>query len=356
MATAGDASPASLGLPCRSALRERRNKSATALLQSLDQAGASWRGLSECTDEQAAGEEEAVGHVTSRRGRESILIGPGWEPEHRPPRVLMVSRRYLRKNKYVDIIGEYHMELVQEFGGAPIIIPRTTLTISHLTEYLPMDGLVVAEGNDLSPDILQKYGCCTPDAQDPAVAEKFASDAEFDHTKDELEFALMRFALTTGCPILAICRGSQMLSALRGGTLISDIETEVGTSVTHHRDSADPAYDSGRHPITVLPDTPISKWYAESLGETRELQVNTYHHQGVKQLGRDLAPMAYAPDGVLEGFYDPSYDPAKGRYVVGLQFHPERMLDDYPGNRNVYVDFGEACIKFKEKQDALFAE
>jgi gamma-glutamyl-gamma-aminobutyrate hydrolase PuuD len=344
------------GSPVQSrALRELRNSSSLHVFKSLQDAGPSWRDLTFDEDGEAS---QPISRNKSRRGVESELLGPGWEPRVRPPRVLMVSRRYLRKNKYVDIIGEYHMELVQEFGGAPIIIPRTTLTIEHLTEFLPMDGLVVAEGNDLSPGILQKYGCHTPAPQDPVVAEKYASDAEFDHTKDELEFALMRFALATGCPILAICRGSQMLSALRGGTLINDIESEVtpyvSNPVVHHRDSADPEYDSGRHPITVKPGTPLDSWFSESLGANRELQVNSYHHQAVKDLGRDLSPMAHAPDNSLEGFFDPSYCPDRGKFVVGLQFHPERMLPDYPGCRNVYKDFGKACIRFKESQDKLF--
>ncbi|CAK0838416.1 unnamed protein product [Prorocentrum cordatum] len=335
----GDAHPAVVRLGGPS-LRDRRNKSSHDMLVSLQSAGADWRGVGPADgdsdgDADGEGPQRPVLRVKSRRGHEGAMLGPGWEPAHRPPRVLMVSRRYLRKNKYVDIIGEYHMELVQQFGGAPIIIPRTTLTVAHLTEFLPMDGLLVAEGNDLSSDILARYGCKAPAPQDPAVAEKYASDAEFDHTKDELEFALMRFALATGCPILAICRGSQMLSALRGGTLINDIESEVPGCVTHHRGSDHPEYDSGRHPIKVLPDTPLARWFSESLGEASELQVNSYHHQGVKELGDGLAPMAHAPDGVLEGFYDTSHDPAAGRFAVGLQFHPERMLPDYPGCRNV---------------------
>ena len=81
-----------------------------------------------------------------------------------------------------------------------------------------------------------------------------------------------------------------------------------------------------------------------------ELQVNSYHHQGVATLGRNLKPMAYAPDGVLEGFYDCRYSPQEGRFTVGLQFHPERMLGDYPGCKAVYDDFMMACKSFKARQ------
>ena len=97
-----------------------------------------------------------------------------------PPRVLCVTRRHLRKGKYVDFLGEYHLDLIQENGGAAIMIPRTALTVPALAEYLPMDGLLVVEGNDISDEVLEKYGCCAPDRLDGEDAMKWASDTEFE--------------------------------------------------------------------------------------------------------------------------------------------------------------------------------
>ena len=292
-----------------------------------------------------------------------------------PPRVLCVTRRHLRKGKYVDFLGEYHLDLIQENGGAAIMIPRTALTVPALAEYLPMDGLLVVEGNDISDEVLSKYGCFAPDRLDGEDAMKWASDTEFaslldlkasflpsvsarfmfcvcsraaqDVSKDELEFALMRLALDSGCPVLSLCRGSQMLNVLRGGTLIGDIEKEVPNAVVHLKDASDPTYDSHRHPIKVLPNTPLASWFKDSLMHTDELSVNSYHHQGVQTLGEGLKPMAYAPDGVLEGFYDSRYNPEQGRFMIGLQFHPERMMEDYPGCKLVYEEFLTACKNFK---------
>jgi len=271
------------------------------------------------------------------------------------PRILCVARRYLRKNKYVDITGEYHLQLIQENGGAPIILPRTTKTIAQLCEYLPMDGLVIAEGNDLSDAILKKYGCSLPERLEGKAAEKWVSDTEVDVSKDELEFALMRFALAAGVPILTFCRGSQMLNVMRGGTLIGDIESQTDSTIKHLRDSSEPDYDSYRHPISVKPKTPLAEWFADSLGQHPDpnmLMVNSYHHQASKELGWNLVPMAHSPDGLIEGFYDPRYNPRDGQFVVGLQFHPERMLEDYPGCSRCYESFLEACKAYKAAQDA----
>ncbi|CAK9074273.1 unnamed protein product [Durusdinium trenchii] len=270
------------------------------------------------------------------------------------PRILCVSRRYLRKNKYVDITGEYHIDLIQDFGGAPIILPRTTRTIQQLCEHLPMDGLVIAEGNDLSDDILLKYGCNIPERLTGEAAQKFASDTEMDVSKDELEFALMRFALAAGVPILSICRGSQLLNCMRGGTLIGDIESQTSSTIKHMRDSSEPDYDSFRHPIKVEPNTPLAEWFADSLGKHGDpnmLMVNSYHHQASKDLGWSLVPMAHSPDGIIEAFYDPRYDPKAGQFVVGLQFHPERMQSDYPGCVRCYQSFLEACSAYKASRD-----
>ncbi|CAL1165281.1 unnamed protein product [Cladocopium goreaui] len=347
----------------------RRSDSSYALLLRLEEAGAEWRDVEGFSDTESP-KQSILNDENDEIGR-SLSPSKRWETDrdrfmqishlHQAPtfpRVLCVSRRYLRKNKYVDITGEYHLDLIQDYGGAPVILPRTAKTIQQLCEYLPMDGLVIAEGNDLSDDILLKYGCNVPERLTGEAAKKFASDTEMDVPKDELEFALMRFALAAGVPILTFCRGSQMLNCMRGGTLIGDIESQTDSNIKHLRDSSDPEYDSFRHPIEVKPNTPLAEWFGDSLGDGNDgndgktLMVNSYHHQASKDLGWSLAPMAHSPDGLIEAFYDPRYDPKKGQFVVGLQFHPERMLGDYPGCARCYESFLEACRAYKDAQDA----
>ena len=78
----------------------------------------------------------------------------------------------------------------------------------------------------------------------------------------------------------------------------------------------------------------MQKWYRR-----KTLRVNSYHHQGIRDLAPRFQPMAFAKDGLIEGFYDP-----KEKFVVGLQFHPERMLEQPAGNWRIWKAFGAAVV------------
>ncbi|KAL6521538.1 hypothetical protein OROGR_018107 [Orobanche gracilis] len=91
-----------------------------------------------------------------------------------------------------------------------------------------------------------------------------------------------------------------------------------------------------------------------------EIWVNSYHHQGVKRLAQRFVPMAFAPDGLIEAFYDPdAYNPEEGKFIMGLQFHPERMRRsnsdefDYPGCPFAYKEFAKAVIAYQKRLNSL---
>ena len=81
-----------------------------------------------------------------------------------------------------------------------------------------------------------------------------------------------------------------------------------------------------------MPGTPLGGWYGR-----RDIRVNSYHHQGIRDLAPRFRAMGYADDGLVEAFYDP-----KSPFTVGLQFHPERMLSECPGNLRVWQAFARA--------------
>lgn len=234
------------------------------------------------------------------------------------PAVLTVTRRTIRKNKLVDFTGEYHLDLLMRFGLLPVMIPVVDGTLDCLSQYaIEMEGLLLVEGPDIEPKHYR------------AEESNFKYLEDTHPTKDEIEIRLMRLALRLRLPVLGICRGSEMLNILCGGTLYGDVPKEKKSTLKHIDYDH---YDTYRHGVSIVPGTPLADWY-----KRRTLRVNSYHHQGIRKLARCFTPMAYAGDGLIEAYFDPRAD-----FTVGLQFHPERMLKEYAGNLRVWKAFAAA--------------
>ncbi|XP_057971181.1 putative glutamine amidotransferase GAT1_2.1 [Malania oleifera] len=277
------------------------------------------------------------------------------------PRILIVSRRTLRKNKFVDFVGEYHLDLIVQNGAVPVIVPRVSGMEKLLHSFEPIHGVLLCEGEDIDPSFYDTSSTLSRQELEQ-IRNLHASDTTVDREKDLIEFELVKLCLQRNIPYLGICRGSQLLNVACGGTLYQDIEAELpkecpnqGRLVAHiNYDN----YDGHRHAIKLVKDTPLYCWFKDSLAEegVEEILVNSYHHQGVKELARRFVPMAFAPDGLVEGFYGAnSYDPNEGRFFMGLQFHPERMRKpdseefDYPGCPRAYQEFVRAVIAYQKK-------
>jgi gamma-glutamyl-gamma-aminobutyrate hydrolase PuuD len=234
------------------------------------------------------------------------------------PVVLVCARRTTRKNKFIDYVGEFHLELLIRLRILPLIVPVVAGTPACLPQYMEwMAGLLLVEGEDIEP---KRYTARKGNYQ---YLEKTHP------LKDDIEIRMVRRAIRRELPILGICRGSQLVNVVCGGTLYGDVQKEKGS----HRPHIDyHNYDTYRHPVTVVPETPLARWYRR-----KELRVNSYHHQGIRDLARRFRPMAHADDGLVEAYYDPEAD-----FLVGLQFHPERMLKEYAGNWQVWKAFAAA--------------
>jgi gamma-glutamyl-gamma-aminobutyrate hydrolase PuuD len=242
------------------------------------------------------------------------------------PAVLVVTRRTDRKNKYIDYVGEYHLALLVRLKTLPIMVPVVEGSRACLPDYeAGMRGLVLVEGEDIEPKHFK------------AMRANYAHLEKTHPLKDEIEIELIRYALRHRLPILGICRGSQLLNVVSGGTLFGDVQKEK-ESPLKHIDYAH--YDTYRHPVSFLPGTPLQKWYG-----TKTLRVNSYHHQGIRDLAPRFQPMAYAEDGLIEGYYDP-----KAEFLVGLQFHPERMLEEPAGNWRIWKAFGAAVHRVRRRR------
>jgi gamma-glutamyl-gamma-aminobutyrate hydrolase PuuD len=239
------------------------------------------------------------------------------------PAVLVVTRRTIRKNKFIDYVAEAHLALLVRLNLLPVMVPVVVGARNCLPGYLAgMRGLLLVEGEDIEPKHFK------------ATRENYAHLEKTHPLKDAIEIQLIRYALRKNLPILGICRGSQLLNVVCGGTLYGDVQKEKKSRLKHI-DFAH--YDSYRHPISIVSGSPLQKWYGR-----KTLRVTSYHHQGIRDLAPRFRPMAYATDGLVEGYYDP-----RKQFVVGLQFHPERMLEEPAGNWRIWKAFGAAVRRAK---------
>jgi gamma-glutamyl-gamma-aminobutyrate hydrolase PuuD len=260
----------------------------------------------------------------------------------------------------VSSSGEYHLDLIVGYGAVPVIVPRVAGVHALLDSFEPIHGVLLCEGEDVDPSLYESADASLSPEQLEAVRRLHASDAAVDREKDSIELRLARRCLERNIPYLGICRGSQVLNVACGGSLYQDVEhelAEVQQVQVQHINYAD--YDDHRHPVRVVPGTPLHEWFAGDLADGARLMVNSYHHQGVRRLAQRFVPMAFAPDGLVEAFYDPAaYSPGEGRFIMGLQFHPERMRRpgsdefDYPGCARAYQEFVRAVVAYQEKTAA----
>jgi putative glutamine amidotransferase len=191
---------------------------------------------------------------------------------------------------------------VEVAGGAPILIPLQLSEETLRAIFAQLGGLLLAGGVDVHP---KEFG-----------KEVLPACGEIDTARDATELHLTRWALADDKPVLGICRGIQLLNVAAGGSLYQDIGAQVETNLKHDYHVADAQVLA--HPVEIQPDSRV----AHALGATR-LEVNSLHHQGVKDIAPGLHVVARAPDGIVE-----AVEGSDGRFVVGVQFHPEWLLDD----------------------------
>ena len=192
-------------------------------------------------------------------------------------------------------------EAVRRAGGEPRVLDPATDTPADVVK--SVDGLLLAGGGDVEPSI---YGA--------AAHPKFAAA---EAGRDEYELDLVRRALDADLPVLAICRGIQVLNVARGGTLVQDIPDELGTSVDHY--VQEPRFAIA-HDVWVAPGSLLERLMRANIDPGDDLPVNSRHHQAVKDLGDGLVSTGTAPDGVIEAIEDPSR-----RFCLGVQWHPENF-------------------------------
>jgi len=207
-------------------------------------------------------------------------------------------KRALFKGKTLLYIEESLSHWIHSSGALAYMIP----TGSARDLMTGMDGLVLSGGADLSP---KSYG-----------ERPFKPEWEGDFTRDQYELELLKAAMDLRKPVLGVCRGIQLINVAMGGTLYQDITSQNEQAIIH-RDWE--VYDQLFHDVRFEPNSWIEKWLNVSGG-----RVNTVHHQGVKDLGKNLVVEAKSlKDGIIEALRYESPDGVNEHFVYGIQWHPE---------------------------------
>jgi putative glutamine amidotransferase len=195
-------------------------------------------------------------------------------------------------NVEAALVPYEYVRAVERAGGRAVLVPPDEEGIAEVLDAL--DGLIFSGGNDLTPE---EYGAPAHPATNGVNPER-----------DRGELALLTAALERDLPVLAICRGFEVLNVARGGDLVQHLPDEVG-----HEEHRAVLGEFSEHSVRVDPSSRI--------GEVQG-QVMSHHHQGVGKIGDGLREVAWAEDGTVEGLEDPEKP-----FVVGVLWHPEAGED-----------------------------
>ncbi|HTY08979.1 MAG TPA: gamma-glutamyl-gamma-aminobutyrate hydrolase family protein, partial [Candidatus Edwardsbacteria bacterium] len=155
----------------------------------------------------------------------------------------------------------------------------------------------------------------------------------FNPLRDEFELAIIPRAVARRMPVLGICRGEQLLNLALGGTMYQDIGDEQGSRFEHQREDKP---DDTVHAVSIAPESCL----AAILGTT-QAAVNSAHHQAVRDVAPGLRAAAWAPDGVIE-----AVESCDRGFLMGVQWHPERIVDTCPEQRRLFQRFVKAAEQY----------
>jgi putative glutamine amidotransferase len=213
-----------------------------------------------------------------------------------------------------------YVQAVESAGGVPVLIPmlHDFSALEPLLDHL--DGILFSGGVDLEPHLYHEDAL-------PLLGE-------VDFELDDFELSLARWALARDIPLLGVCRGMQLLNVVLGGTLYQDVHAQCPETIVHSRREL--SRNTLIHEIHVAEGSLMEK----ALG-TRELWMNSLHHQAVKDAGEGVFISGRSPDGVAELMEVPGH-----RFILGIQGHPEELFTTEVPCANLFSAFVAACSAY----------
>jgi putative glutamine amidotransferase len=220
-------------------------------------------------------------------------------------------------------IGRDYSEAVEGCGGLPVHIPLIP-NADYLNEMVAgLDGILLP-GSDTDPDPY-RYG----EEPHPRLKKVIPE-------KDETDLLVLAAAEERNIPVLGICFGMQILNVSRGGSLIQDIGSQVNSPLKH--DQGLPL-ERNSHQLRIEDGSILARLAGKGSDGLENVKVNSHHHQAVKVVGRDLRAVASTSDGVIEAVEDTR----DGRFVVGIQWHPELSWKKDSLSNSIFNTFVERC-------------
>lgn len=220
------------------------------------------------------------------------------------------------------LMGRSYVEELRKVGAVPWVIPLIPHDADTLQEIFDrLDGVFITGGVDVDPSCYREEKTPLCGATDP--------------DRDAVEIALLRHALVAKLPVLAVCRGIQILNVACGGTLYQDVHAQVPAAL--------------KHDFFPTPEQPSRKYLAHDItvkagSRMRDIlggavvPVNSMHHQAIKDLAPNLAATAFAPDGIIE-----AVEGTDEQYLLAVQWHPEELTETQPGMKKLFTTFAQAA-------------
>ncbi len=220
-----------------------------------------------------------------------------------------------------DLAMRYtYLDAVAHGGGIPLVLPLKASREDLAAIVEKMDGIILIGGPDIHPFRFHE--------------ETHAACGEASLIRDELELTLLSVAMEQKKPILGVCRGVQLINVGLGGTLYQDLKSQWKEEFPIAHDQPFEGTVTS-HTVEVLPDTLLS-----NIIKKQKIEVNSFHHQAIKDLAPGLKVCGYAPNHLIEAVELPDYP-----FLLGVQWHPEYLFPVNEDASKIFTAFVDVCRK-----------
>lgn len=227
------------------------------------------------------------------------------------------------------VLSATYVNAVLAAGGIPLALPPQAGNAAEILDAL--DGLLFSGGADVEPALF-------------GDTDVHPTTYGISPLRDRFELDLIADARRRDLPVLGICRGIQVLNVAFGGTLIQDIADQHGTAVQHRQHGAGLKDHDVGHDVTLTPGTPVARLYDGS----STIDVNSFHHQAVREVASGLVAAGTAPDGIVEAAFAPDQT-----FCIGVQWHPEMMFEHHPAQLAPFRGLVAAATAYRLRSQGL---